>query len=56
MPAIADRVVWEKVTKRRAGTRWDSVVEKVWKVMPGNQEETLSIDKFGGRRQKQKKG
>ena len=28
-PAIADRAVWEKVTKGRAGIRWDSVVEKV---------------------------
>ena len=56
LPATADRAVWEKATEGRAGTRWDSVVEKVWKVMPGNQEETLSIDKFGGRRQKQKKG
>ena len=31
LPAIADRAVWEKVTKGRAGIRWDSVVEKVWK-------------------------
>ena len=48
LPAIADRAVWEKVTKGRAGTRWDSVVEKVWKDMGGNQEEILSIEKFGG--------
>ena len=33
-------------TKRRAGTRWNSVVEKVWKDMGGNQEDILSIDKF----------
>ena len=32
-PAIADRAVWEKITKGRAGTRWDGVVEKVWKNM-----------------------
>ena len=31
MPAIADGAVWEKITKGRAGIRWDSVVEKVWK-------------------------
>ena len=31
LPAIVDRAVWEKVTKERAGIRWDSVVEKVWK-------------------------
>ena len=28
LPAIADRAVREKVTKGRAGIRWDSVVEK----------------------------
>ena len=28
MPAVADRAVWEKVTKGRAGMRWDSVVEE----------------------------
>ena len=44
LPAKADRAVWEKVTKRRAG-RWDSVVEKVWKDLGGNQEEILPIDK-----------
>ena len=32
LPAIADRAVWERVTKGRAGTRWDSVVEKVWRM------------------------
>ena len=50
MPAIAVRAVWEKVTKGRAGIRWDSVVEKAWKDLVGNQEELLivSIDKFGG--------
>ena len=48
MPAIADRAVWEKVTKGRAGVRWDSVVEKVWKDIGGNQEEILSIEKFVG--------
>ena len=37
LPAIADRDVWEKVTKGRAGIRWDSVVEKVWKYIGGNQ-------------------
>ena len=48
LPAIADRAVWNKVTKGRAGIRWDSVVEKVWKNIGGNQEEMLSIEKFGG--------
>ena len=28
MPAIADRAVWEKATKGRAGIRWESVVAK----------------------------
>ena len=31
LPAMVDRAVWEKVTKGRAGIRWDSVVDKVWK-------------------------
>ena len=48
LPAIADRTVWEKVTKRRAGIRWDRVVEKVWKDVGGNQAEILSIEKFAG--------
>ena len=48
MAAIADRAVWEKVITGRAGKRWDSVVEKVWKDIIGNQEEIMSIEKFGG--------
>ena len=48
MPSTADRAVWEKVTRGRAGIRWDSVVEKVWKDIGGNQEDLLSIQKFGG--------
>ena len=43
MPAIADRAVWQKVTKGRAGIRWDSVVEKVWKDKGGNQQEVMSV-------------
>ena len=37
--AIADRAVREKVTKGRAGIKWDSLVEKVWKDIGRNQEE-----------------
>ena len=48
LPAIADRAVSDKVTKGRAGIRWDSVVEKVWKDIGGNQGEILSIEKFAG--------
>ena len=47
MPVIADRAVWEKVTKERAGIGWDSVVEKVLKDI-GRQEDILSIEKFAG--------
>ena len=47
LPAIVDRAVWEKVTRGRAGIRWDSVVEKVWKDTGGNQEEVMSAGKFG---------
>ena len=49
VPATADRAVcMEKVAKGRAGTRWDSAVEKVWKEIGGNQQERPSTDKFGG--------
>ena len=48
MPAIADGAVWEKITKGRAGIRWDSVVEKVWKDIGGNKEDIPSIEKFAG--------
>ena len=27
--------------------KWDSVVEKVWKDIGGDQEEVMSVDKFG---------
>ena len=47
LPAIADRAVWNKVTKGRAGIRWDSVVEKVWRDIGGNQEDLMSAGKFG---------
>ena len=47
LPAIADRAVWEKATKGQAG-RLDSVVEKVWKGIGGNQKDVLPIEKLGG--------
>ena len=28
LPAIVDRAIWEKITKRRAGIRWANAVEK----------------------------
>ena len=46
LPPIADRAAWEKVTKGRAGIRWNSVVDKVWENIGGNQEEILSIEEF----------
>ena len=48
LPAIADGAVWEKATKGRAGIRWDSVFENVWKDIGGNQEEILSVEEFAG--------
>ena len=48
LSAISDRAVRDRVTKWRAGLRWGSVVEKVWKNIGGNQEEILSIEKFEG--------
>ena len=47
MPAIVDGAVWEKVTKGRAGIRWDSVVEKIWKDLGRGQEKVMSAGKFG---------
>ena len=47
-PVIADRAVRDKVTKGRAGIRWDSVFENVWKDIGGNQEEILSVEEFAG--------
>ena len=44
--AIADRAVWEKITKGRAGIRWDNVVEKLWNCL-GDREEVLSIERSG---------
>ena len=32
---------------QRAGIRWDTVVEKIWKDLVGDQEEVLFIEKFG---------
>ena len=29
LPAIVDTAVWKKVSKARAGIRWDNVVEEV---------------------------
>ena len=46
LPAIVDRGVWEKVTKGRAGTRWDSVVQKARKDIGRSQEEVMSDGKF----------
>ena len=51
LPAIVDRAVWEKITKGRAG-RWDNVVEKIRKGLGADQEEVLSLEKFGGYRSK----
>ena len=56
MPVIDDRAVWEKVTKGRVGNSWDNVFEKIWKELGGDQEEVLSIEKFGGYNTDVKKG
>ena len=52
LPVIADMAVWEKVAKGRAGLRWDSEAEKVWKDIGGNQQDMLSIVSLRGTRQK----
>ena len=43
-PAMASSAAGEKVTKGRAGTRWDSVVGKVWKEIGGDQREIRSME------------
>ena len=50
MGAIADRAIWENVTKGRAGIRWGNVVDEVWKEIGG----TLAVHGgvWGGARQK----
>ena len=48
LPAIVDRAAWQKTTKGRTGKRWNNVVERIWKDLGGDQEEVLSIEKFGG--------
>ena len=49
LPAIVEKTSWEKITKGRAGIRWDNVVEKIRKdIIGGDQEEVLSTEKFGG--------
>ena len=50
LPAIANSAVWEKVTKWRAGIRWDNVVDKVFKEIGGSQEEALSMEERGGQK------
>ena len=47
LPAIVDRIVWEKSTKGRAGIRWVNVVEKTLKGLAGDQDVVRSIEKFG---------
>ena len=47
LPAIVDRAVWEKVTTRRAGIRWDNVVENPGKDKGGRQDDIVSAEKFG---------
>ena len=45
-PFIADRAAWEKTIKGRAGIRWNSVAENIWKDL--DNEQVLSIEKFYG--------
>ena len=35
---LADRAVWQKLTKGRARIMWVNVVHRVWKDIGGNQE------------------
>ena len=38
----------QDVKKGRGGIRWDNVAETIWKDLGGDQEQALSIEKFGG--------
>ena len=51
LPAIATSAVWEKVSKGRAGTMWDNVVDE-WKEIGGHQEEYGPWRSLGSIRQK----
>ena len=48
LPDIVDRAVWEKITRGRAGIRWDNVVWKMWTDLGGDKKEALSVEKSGG--------
>ena len=43
---MVDKPVLKEETKGEAGIWWDSGAEKVWKDTGGNQEETISAEKF----------
>lgn len=51
-PAMVNGPVRKKIMKGRAGVRWDSVVEKVWKDMGGDRGETTPIGACGGYKKK----
>lgn len=42
------RSVWKRETKGRAAIRWDNVVEKVWNIIGGNQDDIFPNRKFVG--------
>lgn len=51
MPARFDWVVWKKMARGQAGTRWDREIEKVRKKTEGNQDEIMSNVNRGDVRQ-----
>lgn len=48
LSVTSDGILRKKVTKRKAGMRWGSVVEKVLKEAGGNQGEIMPMDECGG--------
>ena len=48
LPAIADKAVWEKIRKGRAGIGWDDVVDKIWKAFKGRPRRGTVYEEFDG--------
>ena len=42
LPALVDGAVWKEVTKGQAGIRWDKEVEKIWKGVIGEEDESTA--------------
>ena len=46
LQSIAGRAIWEKISRGRAGIRWDNVVEKIWKGLGGGDQEDILLSRY----------